>query len=391
MLVLEYSVLVLCLYLQDWARSQLPPGSKFIYLDWDTVSYISVPAAWRILSRADPPIHMAAPSGYPAFGTANNFYTAFTTDSVEDFVMYLAAHVLIDLAPECNATSIAARLKAHHRSGIAYGKEEEAAIEALLNSYTDMKMLFTYAMHAHRHTMKPFASIDDATWMSEMPSLRSYYGSAQREGSAAPLKVCDDSNIACDESSRWHSPPRASIFGAHFPVWYFHPPRFRVFNLHEPFGDGHVVSDTPIEGGNGLGATFTGLKRMMGMDSVLQQPLWEYHNKCHRYKGAKMCKVIKWEPGSGSADKLYSSSSSASCFPITAQLEPEHDSTPLWGWENALPSSRAPPPAPPIGPPAPLTPPPSPGRRRVPSGTSAMIRPQTRLTPGGSASSKTGR
>lgn len=109
-------------YLQDFVHAA--GVDRLIYLDWDTVVYISAPAAWRILAAASPPIHMAAGSAYPPYGTANNIYTAWTNESLADYVGYIATHVSLQIPAECGRKAT---------NGSALG---------LVNSYSDCLQLF---------------------------------------------------------------------------------------------------------------------------------------------------------------------------------------------------------------------------------------------------------
>ena len=214
---------------------------KLIYLDWDTVAYIAAPAAWRVMDAADPPVHFAAGTGYPPFGTANNVFTMFTNASLYDYLLYVATHLLLKLPPECGPSAMPA------------GREAVG----MINSYTDMKQLFTYGLYAHRESIPPYVGSSDGDWLRDMPTLASTSGK------------CDDSNVNCNARRRWHTPPGSSPYGAHFPVWAFHPPKYRIFNLYEPFGRGNLVSDLPIEISN-KGANLTGFKgELSGVASAL--------------------------------------------------------------------------------------------------------------------------
>ena len=154
-----------------------------------------------------------------ADGTANNVYTAWTQEALYDYVSYVATHVLLDLPEGCDFAAVSA-------------SAPTVAAAALINSYADTKQLFTYAMHAHRSSARAFdATGRDSDWMREMPTRATAVGRA----------VCNDTNVACDEAVRWHVAPAVAPFGGLFPVWAFHAPRYRVFNLFEPFGDGNVV------------------------------------------------------------------------------------------------------------------------------------------------------
>ena len=284
-------------YLGDFIRAT--GVEKLIYLDWDTVAYIAAPAAWRVMDAADPPVHFAAGTGYPPFGTANNVFTMFTNASLYDYLLYVATHLLLKLPPECGPSAMPA------------GREAVG----MINSYTDMKQLFTYGLYAHRESIPPYVGSSDGDWLRDMPTLASTSGK------------CDDSNVNCNARWRWHTPPGSSPYGAHFPVWAFHPPKYRIFNLYEPFGRGNLVSDLPIEISN-KGANLTGFKgELSGVASALPHgPLFDLNG---------IYKMYVW--GSGGAPP-----GGGFCAPHFSQTRPRSPSSPLWGWHQAVPASDAP-------------------------------------------------
>ena len=61
---------------------------------------------------------------------------------------------------------------------------------------------------------------------------------------------CHDTDILCGLDERWRD-NRPSEWGQLYPPWKHRPPRFPVFNLCEPFGDGNVVSELLFEGFQG--------------------------------------------------------------------------------------------------------------------------------------------
>jgi hypothetical protein len=306
-------------YLHDFIRASQVP--RFIYLDWDTVVYVPAPAAWRIFAAADPPIHMASGTGYPPFGTANNIYTAWTNESLRDYVGYIAAQVSLSMPPSCGPKF--ATLSSTLDDGNS-GKEH--ASKADINTYSDMLQLFWYSMHAHRHSMRSPYNPQDRDWLREMPTL----ANTKRSN----FVRCNDSNIACNETSRWHTPPASSPFGAKFPPWHVWPPKYRVFNLYEPFGNGHVIADMPIEGGRTLGTTHSGFHdERVGMSSSLSEELFEYLNVGRPIKdstgpGPQRAKRFVWGRSPGLS---Y-------CAPFSSALKPQSEDSPLWGWENAVPA-----------------------------------------------------
>ena len=63
-------------------------------------------------------------------------------------------------------------------------------------------------------------------------------------------RSCHDSDVLCGLDERWRD-NRPSEWGQLYPPWKHRPPKFPVFNLCEPFGDGNVVSEMMFEGSEG--------------------------------------------------------------------------------------------------------------------------------------------
>jgi hypothetical protein len=332
-------------FVHDFVRAS--QVARFVYVDWDTVVYIPSAAAWRILAAADPPIRMAAGTGNPPYATANHMYTAWTNESLADYVGYVAAQVSLEMPPGCGPDSAA--LSPTSSSGPA-GGTQAYNYKADINGYSDMLQLFWYSMHAHRHSMRSPYDPYDVDWLREMPTLeweeaqpmskrsgdrgrgdgrggaRGGTGGGDSAGASFAFVRCDDSNIACDEHSRWHVPPASSPFGAKFPPWHAWAPRHRVFNLYEPFGNGHVIADMPVEGTRTRGTTMSGYKNdRVGVSSLLADELFEYIGS-----GDRRAKRFVW---GGSPGLLY-------CAPFSSVLRPLGNRTPLWGWFNAVPAAE---------------------------------------------------
>lgn len=197
----------------------------------------------------------------------------------------------------------------------------------MINSYSDMKQLFWYGLYSHRASIPAYVGSGDGEWLRDMPTLASSANDGSGTGGGEPLVTCDDSNIACNEGRRWHTPPGSSPYGAHFPVWAFHQPKYRVFNLYEPFGSGHVVSDLPVELGL-HGANHTGFKgELAGVGSYLPYgPLFDLRgiSKTHVWGSSGL------PPGGGF------------CAPFFSQTRQKSLHAPLWGWHQGVPARDAP-------------------------------------------------
>lgn len=204
-------------------------------------------------------------------------------------------------------------------------------------------------MYPHRHTMRaPYVEPPrvDMDWLREMPTPRTWpspeaalqfhlrAGGRGRERAARRREACTDANVACDEPLRWHIPPASSPFGARFPVWAFWPPAYRVFNLNEPFGNGNVLSDSPVEGTRSHGTVHKGFRgELIGVSSALPGDLWEtvYTTSPKRsYYLHSKSKLFTWGSSPG---LMY-------CAPYASQRRPHSTNAPMWGWEAFAPSTE---------------------------------------------------
>lgn len=413
-------------YLQDFVRAA--GVERLIYLDWDTVVYISAPTAWRVLSAASPPIQMAAGSAYPPYGTANNIYTAWTNESLADYVGYIATHVLLQIPAECarNATN-----------GSALG---------LINSYSDCLQLFWCKHELFKSCLRVLAKRPDdervaavlsrrsrhfhraSMCSSGLPRSRSLalslltpdrlcalgrwnvpapphdarairrappgrFGLAQGDAHAAHVALargCAALPSSCGQRPRagrpaargvhrrqrcvrravtmahptrlvalWRAIPRLGLLAAkvshlrattqrpHSPSFnecthlahstrcmHCACGRYRVFNLYEPFGNGNVLSDSPVEGMRSHGTLHTGFRgELIGVSSALPGDLWEtiYTASPRRsfYLHSKS-KLFTW----GASPGLMP------CAPYASQRKPRSTNALMWGWEASAPSAE---------------------------------------------------
>ena len=199
-----------------------------------------------------------------------------------------------------------------------------------------VKQLFWYGLYAHRESIPPYVGKRDMEWLRDMPTLASSgrgHGDGSGGGggsgsSGSDFTICDDLNVNCNTRWRWHTPPGSSPYGAHFPVWAVHPPKYRVFNLYEPFGRGHVVSDLPVELGP-TGSNLTGFKgELAGISSHLPYgPLFDM---------VGIHKPHVWGDGGSPPGGGF-------CAPHFSQTKPKSEHAPLWGWHQGLvaPSQHA--------------------------------------------------
>ena len=286
-----------------------------IYLDWDTTVYIPSSEAWNIMQKVN--IRIAS-CIYPPFGTANNIYTMFTREGLVSFVDFIFTTLLTQISPKCIA---------------AVGK-----FGSLLSN--DMEFVLQYFRYSSRNLIQPpeatsknerkkrskqstissnktisiwtgrrHVKIYKSSWLNYAANFSSaIFSESAKLG-------CTDDNVTCGRDSRWYfttgNDKKDNVWGQLYPPWKFRPPKYKLFNLCEPFGNGNVVSELLFESMQKVGGDGFRFGRNM-----LKHLLWDY--------ASDGSKAIEWVEGR----------------PYLSRLKPSDPSAPMWGYFNDVEAMR---------------------------------------------------